>query len=106
MIKATIKWMLDAKPLSNGKYAIYLRILKDRKRKNISIGLQCKKEHFINETLSKQHPNYQIENEMLLKFKSRALEIIKYDLPLFPVIKIQLFLLKIRFPVGIVKQYL
>ncbi len=77
MVKATIKWMLDAKPLSNRKYAIYLRILKDRKRKNISIGLQCKKEHFVNEVFSKQHPNYQIENEMLLKFKSRALEIIR-----------------------------
>lgn len=77
MIKATIKLMLDNKPLSNGKHAIYLRILKDRKRKNISIGLQCKKEHFINGELSKKHPNHQLENEMLLKLKSRALEIIR-----------------------------
>lgn len=77
MIKATIKLMLDNKPLSNGKHAIYLRILKDRKRKNISLGLQCKKEHFINDELTKKHPNYQLENEMLLKLKSRALEIIR-----------------------------
>lgn len=69
--------MLDGKPLSNGKYAVYLRILKDRKQKKISLGLHCKEENFINESFTKQHPNYQLENEMLLKLKSRALEIIR-----------------------------
>ena len=77
MIKATVKMMLDGKPLSNGKYAVYLRILKDRKQKKISLGLHCKEENFINESFTKQHPNYQLENEMLLKLKSRALEIIR-----------------------------
>jgi site-specific recombinase XerD len=77
MIKATIKMMLDGKPLSNGNYAVYLRILKDRKQKKISLGLHCKEENFINESFTKQHPNYQLENEMLLKLKSRALEIIR-----------------------------
>lgn len=77
MIKATVKMMLDGKPLSNGNYAVYLRILKDRKQKKISLGLHCKEENFINESFTKQHPNYQLENEMLLKLKSRALEIIR-----------------------------
>ena len=69
--------MLDGKPLSNGNYAVYLRILKDRKQKKISLGLHCKEGNFINESFTKQHPNYQLENEMLLKLKSRALEIIR-----------------------------
>ncbi|WP_452219974.1 phage integrase SAM-like domain-containing protein [Lacinutrix salivirga] len=69
--------MLDGKPMANGKYAVYLRILKDRKRKKISLGLYCKKEHFINESFTKHHPSYQTENEMLLKLKARALEIIR-----------------------------
>lgn len=77
MIKATIKLMLDGKPLSNGNHAVYLRIIKDRKPKKISLGLQCQKKHFENEMFTKHHPNYQMENEMLLKLKSRALEIIR-----------------------------
>lgn len=77
MIKATIKLMLDGKPLSNGNYAVYLRIIKDRKQKRISLGLNCQEKHFVNELFSKQHPNYLLENEMLLKLKSRALEIIR-----------------------------
>lgn len=77
MIKATIKMVLDGKTLSNGNYAVYLRILKDRKKKNISIGLQCQAKHFVNEMFTKQHSNYQLENEMILKLKSKALEIIR-----------------------------
>ncbi len=69
--------VLDGKPLSNGKYAVYLRVLKDRKRKSISLGLQCEKEHFVNEQFIKKHPNYQVENEVLLKMKIKALEIIR-----------------------------
>lgn len=77
MIKATVKIVLDSKPLSDGKYAVYLRLLKDRKRKNISLGLKCLKTNFINESFTKKHPNYQLENEVLLKLKSRAFEIIR-----------------------------
>jgi integrase/recombinase XerD len=77
MIRATIKLMLDGKPMANGKHAVYLRILKDRKQKKISLGLYCKKVHFVNESFTKNHPSYQLENEMLLKLKARGLEIIR-----------------------------
>lgn len=77
MIRATIKLMLDGKPMANGEHAVYLRILKDRKQKKISLGLYCKKAHFVNEAFTKHHPNYQTENQMLLKLKARALEIIR-----------------------------
>ncbi|MFK7000738.1 MULTISPECIES: site-specific integrase [Flavobacterium] len=77
MIKATIKMVLDGRPLSDGSYQVYLRILKNRKPKKISIGLKCNKEHFINESFTKQHPDYRIENELLLKMRSRAMEIIR-----------------------------
>lgn len=77
MIRATIKLMLDGKPMANGKHAVYLRILKDRKQKKISLGLYCKKAHFVNEAFTKYHPSYQTENQMLLKLKARALEIIR-----------------------------
>ncbi len=77
MIRATIKLMLDGKPMANGKHAVYMRILKDRKQKKISLGLYCNKNHFANELFTKHHPNYQTENQMLLKLKARALEIIR-----------------------------
>jgi len=77
MIRATIKLMLDGKPMANGKYAVYLRILKDRRRKKISLGLFCNEEHFVNEAFAKNHPSYQTENEILLNLKARALKIIR-----------------------------
>ncbi len=77
MVKATIKLALEGKPLSNGKYTVYLQVIKDRKRKRISLGLTCQKENFVNELFTKKHKNYQIENEMLLRIKTRALEIIR-----------------------------
>tara|TARA_R110002111_G_scaffold262856_1_gene341863 strand:- start:4653 stop:5864 length:1212 start_codon:yes stop_codon:yes gene_type:complete len=77
MIRATIKLMLDGKPMANGQHAVYMRILKDRKQKKISLGLYCNKEHFINESFTKHHLSYQTENQMLLKLKARALEIIR-----------------------------
>ncbi len=77
MIRATIKLMLDGKPMANNKHAVYLRILKDRRQKKISLGLYCMKVHFENESFTKHHPSYQLENEMLLKLKARGLEIIR-----------------------------
>ncbi len=77
MYKATVKLMLDGRAMSNGLHPIYLRIIKDRKKKNISLGLQCQKSHFQNEAFVKQHPRQQIENETLLSFKARALKIIR-----------------------------
>ncbi len=77
MIKSTVKIVLNGKPLSNGKSSVYLRIIKDRKKKHIGLGLQCRKEHFNNESFTKKHPNHQVENEILLKLKQRALKIIR-----------------------------
>ena len=77
MIKATIKIVLDGKPVSDGRHAVCLRVLKNRKKKIISLGLKCHKENFVNEQFTKHHPNYQLENEMILTLKSRALGIIR-----------------------------
>jgi site-specific recombinase XerD len=77
MDNTTIKLIVDTKPLSNGKHRVYIRIIKNRKKKNISLGVECKKEDFINETFTKSHPNHQLENELLLNFKSRALKILR-----------------------------
>ncbi|PQL90743.1 site-specific integrase [Apibacter adventoris] len=74
---ANVKIVLGNQPLSDDKFGIYLRITKNRKKKEIGIGLRCEKEHFINEQLTKNHPNYRIENELILNLKSKALKIIR-----------------------------
>ena len=54
MTNTTVKFVLDSKPMSNGYYRVYLRIIKDRKKKNLSLGLKCLREHFENEQFNKK----------------------------------------------------
>lgn len=77
MNETNIKIVIGSKPLSDGKFSVYLRITKKKKKKEIAMGLRCKKENFDNEKFTKQHPNYQIENELILKFKTNAFKIIR-----------------------------
>lgn len=77
MKNITIKLILDKKTLLSGDHTVYLRIIKNRKKKVISLGLQCEREHFVNQEFTKHHPNYQLENEILLNLKRRALRIIR-----------------------------
>lgn len=76
-MNTSIKIVLDSRPLSNNLYTVYLRIIKDRKRKNIALGLKCRKEHFENEQFLKGHPDYKVENNVLINFKARANKIIR-----------------------------
>lgn len=77
MNEANIKIVLGNNPLANGEYALYLRIIKKKKKKQINIGIRCKQEHFINEQLIKAHLRHKVENELLFRLKTRALEIIR-----------------------------
>ncbi|REC75819.1 site-specific integrase [Chryseobacterium elymi] len=76
-MNTSIKIVLDSRPMSNNLYTVYLRIIKDRKRKNIALGLKCRKEHFENEQFLKGHPDYKVENDLLISFKARANKIIR-----------------------------
>ncbi len=76
-MNASIKIVLDSKPMSNNLYSVYLRIIKDRKRKNIALGLKCNKVHFENEQFLRGHENYKTENKILINFKARAEKIIR-----------------------------
>jgi Site-specific recombinase XerD len=68
---------MGSKPLSDGQYLVYLRITKNRKKKEISIGLKGFKEHFVSEQFIKPHPNFKIENGFIIKQKHEALSIIR-----------------------------
>ena len=73
----SIKIIIDNNKLSNGKHGVYLRIIKNRKRKSINLGLKCKKDNFKGEKFSKKHPNYKSENELLIIIKNKAFNIIR-----------------------------
>lgn len=77
MKNTTVKIVIDNKKLSNEKFGIYLRIIKNRKRKLISLGLKCSKNEFSNETFNKNRTNYKSENELLLQLKNKANFIIR-----------------------------
>lgn len=77
MINATIKIIVNNKAASDGLHMVYLRIIKGRKKKTISLGLKCEKEHFHNEQFTKRHRTHQLDNEMLLRLKTRAFSILR-----------------------------
>lgn len=68
---------MGSKPLSDGQYLVYLRITKNRRKKEISIGLKGFKEHFVSEQFINPHPNFKIENGFIIKQKHEALSIIR-----------------------------
>ena len=63
--------------MANGNHTVYLQLLKNRIRKNISLGLKCRKEHFENEQFNKSHKTHKSDNQLLTNFKSRANQIIR-----------------------------
>lgn len=77
MKNATIKLVLGNKPLQNGSYNIYLRITKNRRKKEISLGIQCRGIDFENEVLTKSHAEYIEYNYLLSKLKTRAYDIVR-----------------------------
>lgn len=76
-MNASVKFILDSKPLSNNLYTVYLRVIKDRKRKNIRINIKCKKEHFENEQFLRGHSGYKELNKLLNNLKAKAEKIIR-----------------------------
>lgn len=76
-MNTNIKIILTNKISADGKYGMYLRITKNRKKKEINIGIRCQKEHFLGGELTKEHPNYKKDNMLIVKLKSRALDIIR-----------------------------
>ncbi len=77
MNNITIKIILDSHILSDGKQGVYLRATKNRKTKKINLGIKCKAQHFNNGDLLRGHEGYKVDNQILAKFKIKALEIIR-----------------------------
>lgn len=77
MTNTSVKFILDGKPMANGDHRVYLSIIKNRKRKNISIGLKCRKEQFEKEQFNKLHKMYKADNLLLTSIKAKANQIIR-----------------------------
>jgi len=75
MDNISISIVLDSKPLKSGLHSVYIRFIKDRKTKRISLGIQVKKEHFKNGRLLRGHVNYKADNAFLIEIESKAHEV-------------------------------
>lgn len=75
---ASIRIILRNKATKEGMFPIVMRIVKNRKSKLISLGLDCLKKDWDEENnqFKKTHPNQLQRNRLLLKHKDRALKII------------------------------
>lgn len=75
---ASIKIILRDKATKEGTFPVVMRIIKNRKSKLISLGLDCLKKDWDedNNQFKKTHPNQLQRNRLLLKHKDRALKII------------------------------
>ena len=61
----------------DGFYSIALRVMKNRRKKEIQLNLKCKDGEFENQEFTKAYPDYKLHNEFLLKRKTKALKIIR-----------------------------
>jgi integrase len=77
MTNASVKFILDGKAMLNGDHTVYISVIINRKRKNISLGLKCKIKHFENEQFNKLHKAYKADNLLLTSVKSKANKIIR-----------------------------
>lgn len=77
MENLTLKFILQHNQLSDGLYQVALRIIKGREKKEIGLNMRCKREEFVNEKFIRSYPNSRATNQLLLKFKLRADEIIR-----------------------------
>ena len=75
---ASIKILLRDKATKEGMFPIVLKIIKDRKPKVISLGMECLKKDWdeANAQFKKSHTNYLQRNRVLLKLKDKALKVI------------------------------
>ena len=81
MKNVTIKIVLQDKSLSNGLYPVSLRIIKNRKKKDINLDIECKLEHFEKEEFTKKFPNHKDWNAQLFKYRNKAMNIVEeFDL--------------------------
>lgn len=75
---ASIKILLRDKASKEGLFPIVLKIIKDRKPKMISLGMDCTKKDWdeANAQFKKSHPNHVQRNRVLLKLKEKAFKVI------------------------------
>ncbi len=75
---ASIKITLRNKVNSKGEKPVVLRIVKNRKSKTITLGLNCKDEDWdkVNNKFKRTYPNANKRNRVLMKLEDKALQII------------------------------
>ena len=72
----SIKFILKNTPLADGKHRVLMRLIKDQKKKVISLNLKCKKDEFGNGRFKRKHRTYKKRNQLLESYENRINDII------------------------------
>ncbi|SFN42064.1 Site-specific recombinase XerD [Algoriella xinjiangensis] len=76
MSNTTLKVVIGNKLLSDGKVGIYLRISKNRKKKEFHLGKRCFKDNFQNGAVTKKEKDYKVLNHLINLKLNEAYDII------------------------------
>lgn len=71
-----IKFILKHRPLKDGRHRVAMRIIKDRKKKVVSLNIICLPEDFYDERLRSSFRGYKKKNKYLRDLKDKADDII------------------------------
>lgn len=72
----TIKFILKNTPLADGNHRVLMRLIKDQKKKIITLNLKCKQNEFDQGRFKRKHRAYKKRNQLLVSYENRINDII------------------------------
>ncbi|WP_081207974.1 tyrosine-type recombinase/integrase [Salegentibacter sediminis] len=72
----SIKFILKNTPLADGNHRVLMRLIKDKKKKIITLNLKCKKDEFDIGRFKRKHRAYKKRNKLLESYENRINDII------------------------------
>lgn len=72
----SIKFILKNTSLADGNHRVLMRLIKNKKKKIISLNLKCKQDDFENGRFKRKHRAYKKRNELLESYENRINDII------------------------------
>lgn len=72
----SIKFVLKNTALADGKHRVLMRLIKDKKKKIITLNLKCNKDEFDHGRFKRKHRAYKKRNELLESYENDMNDII------------------------------
>lgn len=72
----SVKFILKNTPLADGNHRVLMRLIKNKKKKIITLHLKCKKDEFGHSRFKRKHRAYKKRNKLLESYEGRICDII------------------------------